>query len=297
MFKIENIGEEYAGAALKRFYDTATSNVQTSALVNRALADKISTETINQKVNNQLNSIYTSMNRINPKFNENSKNYGVIKQDILDVLTDYELALTEFSDYYDVKLEKLILRKVELESNLIGRVFREENLKKDENIKLKMRDKDALKMTFAEKAKTVSEQVASKKQESNPAYFADIRKLQDLEDLKLEQENRIDKKISKIQESNKTNQAEIVGIENEIKKISKQINELNEKKRLGLEEAMETREKWISVTLRKPSVWSKTRTFFSNRFSTAKVVSKTVIAPLKMKVKEFRVNELEGLKG
>ena len=51
------IGEEYASLALKRFYDTATNNIQTSALVNRALADKISTETINQKVNNQLNSI------------------------------------------------------------------------------------------------------------------------------------------------------------------------------------------------------------------------------------------------
>ncbi|MBR2290198.1 MAG: hypothetical protein IJ867_06400 [Clostridia bacterium] len=270
--------------------------MQTSALVNRALADKISTETINQKVNNQLNSIYTSMNRINPKFNENSKNYGVIKQDILDVLTDYELALTEYSDYYDAQLEKLILKKVELESNLVGKVFREENLKKDETTRIKLKDKDTLKMTFSEKAKNVAENVAAKKQEEKPVDFVDIRKLQDLEDLEQEQTNRLDKKISKIQENNKTNQAEIAGIENEIKKVSKQIKELNEKKRLGLEAAMETREKWISVTLRKPSVWSKTKTFFSNKFSPAKVVAKTVIAPLKMKVKEFRVNELEGLK-
>jgi len=297
VFKIENIGEEYAGVALKRFYDTATNNVQTSALVNRALADKISTETINQKVNNQLNSIYASMNRINPKFNENSKNYGIIKQDILDVLTDYELALTEFSDYYDNKLEKLILRKVELESNLIGKVFREENIKKDENKKLKLREHDSLKMTFSEEAKNIAEQVAAKKQESNPLNFAELARLQDLNDLEVEQTNRIENKISKVQEKDKTNQAEIVGIENEIKKIEKEINELNEKKRLGLEVAMETREKWISITLRKPSVWSKTKSFFSNKFSTAKVVSKTVIAPLKMKVKEFRVNVLEGLKG
>ena len=71
---------------------------------------------------------------------------------------------------------------------------------------------------------------------------------------------------------------------------------MNEKKRLGLEAAMETKEKWISTTLRKPSVWERTKTFFSNRFSTAKVVSKTVIVPLKMKVTEFRSNELKGLK-
>ena len=294
---MENVGEEYANLALKRFYDTATNNIQTSALVNRALADKISTETINQKVNNQLNSIYTSMTRINPKFNETSKNYGIIKQDILDVLTDYELALTELSDYYDNQLEELILKKVELESNLVGKVFREENIKKDENIRIKFKDKDMLKMSFSERAKNIAEKVSAKKQTNSSIDFTDIRKLQELNDLEVEQTNRLDEKILKLQERDKTNQAEIVGLENEIKKVSKQIKEINEKKRLGLEAAMETREKWISVTLRKPSVWNRTKSFFSNRFSTAKVVSKTVIAPLKMKVKEFRVNELEGLKG
>ncbi len=292
----KNDVEEYANLALKRFYDTATDNIQTSALVNRALADKISTETINQKVNNQFNSIYTSINRINPKFNETSKNYGVIKKDILDVLTDYETSLTEFSDYYDVKLEKLILKKVELEAHLVGKVFREEALKSDENKKMKLRDKDYLGKTFSEKSKNIVEKVNSQKQENDFVDYKDISHLQDLEDLKVEETEKMDKTIEKVQENDKTNQAEIQGIEKEIKEISKQINELNEKKKIGLEEAMETREKWISTTLRKPSVWSKTKTFFSNRFNTAKVVSKTVIAPLKMKVKEFRINELEGLK-
>ena len=293
----KNIGEEYASLALKRFYDKTTNNIQTSAVVNRALVDKVSTETINQKVNNQLNSIYTSMNRINPKFNENSKNYGIIKQNILDVLTDYELALTEFSDYYDLKIEDLILKKVELESHLIGKVFKEENIKKDENFKTKLKDNNNLKMTFLEKAKSIVDTVSARKQESNFIDSSDIRKLQDLEDLDTEQDSQLSKKISKLQENNKTNQAEIAGIEKEIKKISKQIDEMNEKKRLGLETAMETREKWISITIRKPSVWSRTKNFFSNRFSTTKVISKTIIAPLKMKISEFRVNELEGLKG
>ena len=292
----KNIGEEYANLALKRFYDTATSNIQTSAIVNRALADKISTETINQKVNNQLKSIYASMNRINPKFNETSKNYGIVKQDILDVLTDYEFALTEYSDFYDGKLEKLILKKVELESNLIGKGFREEALNKDEEKKVKTKDKDYLKLSFSEKTKNIAKKVSMQKQGESVVDYKDIRNLIDLEDLEIEQVNNLNKKISKIQENNKNNQCEIAGIEKEIKKISEQIEEINEKKRLGLETAMETREKWIATTLKKPSVWDRTKSFFSNRFSTARVVSKTVIAPLKMKVKEFRVNELEGLK-
>ena len=291
-----NLNEDYASLALKRFYDTATNNIQTSALVNRALTDKISTETINQKVNNQLNSIYVSMNRINPKFNETSKNYGIIKQNILDVLTDYEVALTEFSDYYDVKLENLILKKVELESNLIGKLFREENLNKDENIKTKMKDKDYLKMSFSEKTRDIATKVSAQKSSNNTINYMDIRALKDLTDLELERNNKIDKKISKIKENNENNQSEIKKIESEIQKVSKEIIEMNEKKRLGLEEAMETRDKWISITLKKPSVWSKTKRFFSNRFNTINVISKTVIEPLKMRVQEFRVNELKGLK-
>ena len=292
----ENIGEEYANLALKRFYDTATDNIQTGALVNRALVDKVSTETINQKVNNQLQSIYVSMNRINPKFNESSKSYGIIKQDILDVLTDYEVALTELSDIYDVKLENLILKKVELEANLIGKIFRGEAIKQDESFKIKSKDKDFLKLSFSEKSKNIAERVSSNKQENHSVDFNDIRALQDLEDLEIEQSNKLDKKISNVQESEKTNQAEIAEIEKEIKSVSKEISSMNEKKKLEIEKAMETRDKWISTTLRKPSVWSRAKTFFSNRFSTARIISKTVIAPLKMKIKEFRVNELEGLK-
>lgn len=294
---MENVAEESAGFALKKIYESSTNSIQNSALVNRALADKISTETINQKVNNQLRSIYASINRINPKFNETSKNYGIIKQDILDVLTDYELALTELSDYYDNKIEELILKKVELESNFVGKLFREESLKKDENIKLKTKDKDSLKMKFLNTAKNISNNFSEKKLKKNIIDLTDIRRLQELSELEQEQTNRLDKKISKIQEKDKINQSELAELENEIKDVSKRIIEINKKKQELLENAMETREKWIAVTLRKPSVWSKTKSFFSNRFTTVKVVSKTVIVPLKMKIKEFRTNELEGLKG
>ena len=292
----KSVSEEYANLALKRFYDTATSSIQTSALVNRALVDKISTETINQKVNNQLQSIYVSMNRINPKFNETSKNYGVIKQDILDVLTDYEVALTELSDYYDVKLEDLILKKVELEANLVGKVFKDESLKQEEDKKIKLKDKDYLKLSFSEKSQNIVQRVSAGKQENHSVDFKDIRYLRDLADLESEQNNKLDRKITNVQESGKNNQAEIEDIEKKIKSISNEITTINEKKKLKIENAMETREKWISTTLRKPSVWARTKNFFSNKFSTAKVISKTVIAPLKMKVREFRVNELEGLK-
>ena len=291
-----NINEEYASLALKRFYDSTTDDIQMSALVNRALIDKISTETINQKVNNQLNSIHTSMYMINPKFNESSKHYAVIKKEILDVLTDYENALTEYSDYYDLELEKLVLKKVELESHLVGKIFKEEAIKFDESKGLKAKKNDNLKMTFAEKSKSVAEKISNEK-DKNIVNSLDISKLQDCVDLEIEQDKKIDKKIIKAQEGNKTNLAEIAGIESEIKKITERINELNDKKRLGIEAAMETKDKWIATTIRKPSMFSRVKRFFSYKFNTTNVITKTVITPLKSKVNEFRVNELQELKG
>jgi hypothetical protein len=293
----ENMGEEYASLALKRFYDTATDDIQMSALINRALTDKISTETINQKVNNQLNSIQASMYRINPKFNEKSKNYNIVKKEILDVLTDYEVALTEFSDYYDIKLEEMILKKVELESHLIGKIFKEESFKSAENTKVKEKQNDKLKLSFSEKAKNILEKFSVRKKEESLVNIQEISKLQDCVDLELEQDKKLNKKITKLQENNKTNQAEIAKLENDIKNITNEISKINEEKRLALEDAMETRDKWIATTIRKPSVFEKAKSFFSVKFNTSKVITKTVINPLRKRVEEFRVNELAELKG
>jgi len=189
----ENLNDDNVCLALKKFYDTATDNIQMSALVNRALTDKISTETINQKVNNQLNSI------------QSSKNYASVKKEILNVLTDYEMALTEYSDYYDIKLEGLILKKVELESHLVGKIFKDEHYKTIESKKIHEIENDNLKLSFSEKTRRIFEKFSIKKQEEKSINVQDISKLQDCIDLENEQSANLDKKVTKIQEKNKTN--------------------------------------------------------------------------------------------
>ena len=293
----EKINEEYASLALKRFYDTATDDIQMSALINRALTDKISTETINQKVNNQLNSIQASMYNINPKFNEKSKNYANIKQEILDVLTDYEIALTKLSDSYDIKLEELILKKVELESHLIGKIFKEENYNTEENTKSKAAQNDKLKMSFSEKTKSFFEKFSIRKKDESIVNIQDINKLQDCIDLEEEQTQKLDKNLEKVQEKNKLNMQEINKLIKEIQAISKDIDATNEKKRLALEEAMETRDKWIAVNIKKPTVFVKAKRFFASKLNPSKVISKTVINPLRQRVDEFKINELADIKG
>lgn len=104
---------------LKGVYERTSEGIDLDAMVNRALTEKITSETINQKVNSQMNAITIGIKNINPRFDEKSKNYDITKAAILDTLTNYESALVELSEFYDRKIEQLILRKVELESHLL----------------------------------------------------------------------------------------------------------------------------------------------------------------------------------
>ena len=86
-------------------------------------------------------------------------------------------------------------------------------------------------------------------------------------------------------------------MEKEIKSINDEIDKINERKRLALEEAMETKDKWIATTIRKPRVFSRITRFFSNKFNTSKVITQTVIEPLKIRINDFKANELADIKG
>ena len=291
----KDTNEEYAQSALKKFFDTATENITMSATLNRALADKISTETINTKVNNQFNSIQVSIYKINPKFNEKSKHYDIIKKEILDVLTDYEATLIEYSNYFDAQIEELLLKRVELESHLIGKIFKEENLKSVENKKEKEKETDKLKNTLVEKNKKFFEIFSNRKKE-NDLNAQDIRKLEDSLDLEQEQSKKLNRIVEKIQEKNKTNMSEIAGVEKDLSNVNKQIRELQESKKLLLEEAMETKDKWISKTIKKPFSFSRITIFFSCKFNTPKMVTKTIIDPLRIRISDFKTNGKNGVR-
>ena len=56
-------------------YENVKNEITLAALLGYAYAEKISNETVQTKVNNQLRSMEASIHRINPKFNEKSKNY------------------------------------------------------------------------------------------------------------------------------------------------------------------------------------------------------------------------------
>ena len=125
---------------LKNFYNESENRVKTDAMICLAYTDKISTETINEKVNAQMNAIKIGIKEINPKFKEGSKNYEATKELVTETLAKYEDALIELSEFYDGKIEQLILRKVELESSLLGSLLNEEYLRQNHEFKTKQKN-------------------------------------------------------------------------------------------------------------------------------------------------------------
>ena len=216
---------------------------------------KISAEIINTKVNNQLNSIKVTINQINPKFDEKSKNYDKIQKEMIEILNDYELVLKQFCDKYDIQIKKLILQKFEFESEIlkiIGNLkVQQEQLKKN-NIVKEVVDKL--------KKKSVKKEL--------------------LEDAECEASNiEYEKKIKNIR--------------SKINACNKKINLLNEEKIKKVFEAMEVGDRQLVVEIKKPRKLKKVVKFFANRFNTYKIVCKNVLDPLKQRVDKFRLTQLD----
>ena len=266
MDKVEN--DAYVAMALKGVYERTSEGISIDAMVNRALTDKITSETINQKVNSQMNAITVGIKNINPKFNENSKNYDITKAAILDTLTNYEAALVELSEFYDGKIEQLILRKVELESHLLGSIVKDEYLIKKEEEKKIQKDNDKVKRNISTAFKNMIEKLGNKKKQ-NEIDATLISKAKDAQDIEFEIDEQLSARIEKTKEEETQNKDRIAKVEKEIFLINDEIKTLNERKKQNLLDAMEVGEKWVTTT----------------------------IEPLNGRIEDFVNNELANVKG
>lgn len=293
----KRINEQYISMVLDKIWKQNSENIQMEAIVNRALTDKISTETINTKVNSKLNAISVEIKNINPKYNENSKNYDSTKADILDALTNYETALMELSDFYDEKIEQLILRKVELDTQKLGLLMKDEILL--EKTEKKVGEKENLTSKVSKGVKSIVEKINFKNQNKEKEYI-DVslyNKVQDIADIKQEVNQKMESRVKKAKEDSSKNSNQIQKIDEQIKDINLEIKKVNEKKQQNLMNAMEMGDKWIAVNLKRPKAFTKIKRFFMSKFNTTKLIHKNVITPLNNLVKEFRETELANVKG
>lgn len=293
---MEEVDKKSLCIKLKKFYNESENRVKNDAMISLAYTDKVSTETINEKVNAQMNAIKVGIKEINPKFKEGSKNYDVTKELVAETLSKYEQALIELSEFYDGKIEQLILRKVELEASLIGSLLNEEYLRQNHEIKTKQKDSDKVRTSIRENIKNVFEKLKNRKKENtfDPRLMA---QLMDEQDVESEINVQIDKGIEKSTEDKKKNKEFIEKAEKEISLIKAEIERINERKRKSIFDAMEVGDKALATSIKKPRVFKRITRFFVARFNTAKVVQTTIIDPLNLRIESFKVNELANMKG
>ena len=294
---MNELTDEEVCVNLKRLYDESENRITTNAVVSRAYIDKTSTDIINNKVNAQMNAIKAGIYGINPKFKEGSKNYDSTKQLVTETLAAYEQALIELSEFYDGKIEQLILRKVELEAGLVGSLLNEEFLRSKIIQKSEQKDNDKVKMSVKDNIRMALEKIKSKKSNNSELDPLEISKLLDQQDVAIEIDQKLATNVEKAEIDKKENYEFIEKTEKEISMITEEIERINDRKKKSIYDAMEVGNKEVSIGIRRPRVIKKITKFFVSRFNTAKIVESSIIEPLKLRIESFRTNELASKKG
>lgn len=294
---MEELNEQEICQNLEKFYNESENRVKTNAIMRRAYISRVSEDTINQKVNAQMNAIKTSIFEINPKFKEGSKNYDTTKELVTESIANYEQALNELSEFYDGKIEQLILRKIELEASLIGSILNEEYLYEKVVRKTKQKENDEVKKNVKYSIKNMIDKFINKKQNNKEIDTKNLINLIDAKDVESEIDEKLGKRIEKSVEDKKNNKEFIEKIEKEISLVDNEISKLNERKIKSIFDAMEVGDNQLTTTIKRPRVFKKITRFFASRFNTAKVVKSSIIDPLNLRIESFRNNELLNMKG
>ena len=262
--------EESVLVAFDKKYKDAINDIKLTAILNRVYELKMSNEIVNMKVKNQLNAINFSINQINPKFTDKSKNYGKISNSIMVTIVEYEKILKRLCDLYDKKLDELILKKVEIETKIFCQEFRQ-NLSND--------DKVSIKKKIVKSVNSAVERIKGKIKKNKIVDVGLINKLQDGQDIAKE-----------ISNTNNLTQ-DIIMLNEELFDINNKIQELSKEKENKLINALEYGEKSLSTDIKKPRAFKKITKFFANRFNTYNVIMRTVISPINQRIENFQDNE------
>ncbi len=294
---METEKEQQKYRILENLYEQSEARIKTAAIVKRAYIDKISQNLINEKVNAQLNSVKAGIHDINPKFKEGSKNYDITKKMVSETMANYKRALEEYSEFFDGKIEQLILRKVELQASLVGAIINEDYLEKTLTRRSNQKENDGAKKSFKDNIKLALEQVKYMKKNDMQIDPIAISKILDQQDVVEKLDQDLSDNLEKTILDKKNNESDIEKIEKEIFMIDGEIERINERKKNSIYEAMEVGSRVMTINIRRPKMFKKITRFFASRFNASKIVETAIIAPLNIRIENFKNNELATMKG
>lgn len=266
-----NTNEENVSNIKNEIYRNISNEIRLTAILSKVYAYKISNEMVNRKVKNQINSINFSINQINPKFVDKSKNYEKVSNEIIKTMSNYEDILKKICKIYDEKIDNLIYDKVEVENKILIKLI-ESNSNEEKKVSIKKR--------IVKKVGSTIEKIKIKIKKNEIVDIGLINKLQDDQDIEKE-----------IKNSNIDDQTITIFI-NELNIINQRIQKLNEEKQNKIINAFENKEKGLSTEIRKPRNFKKITKFFLNRFNTYNVIMKNIILPINQRIEALQKVEL-----
>jgi hypothetical protein len=287
------VKEQYIAMVLDKVWRNYSENIIIQAIVDMSYCTKSSQELVSKKVNNRLAEINSQILAINPHYNENLKKYDVTKVEILDSLTRYEDTLNRYSSIYDEKIQKLLIKRVELESRRIGLLLKDEYLEEKTELRVDTNKTITNKITNA--LKNIMNKISSKPSKPTEQKQIDVSIYNDAMDVAEYQntvQKQVEEKLEHVKKHSKENSKEQFKIEEKIKQIVDEIARLNKEKEELIIKAMESTEKWIAIANVRPALHIRVKNFFVARFNTAKVVHNKIIVPFNDLIKNFENSEL-----
>ena len=180
---------------------------------------------------------------------------------------------------------------------MVSSILNEEYLNQSILKRNNQKENDKVKKTIKDNIKTVIEKIKFKKTNKSEVDPKMITSVLDQQEVAIELEQDISKKIDKIEKDKVDNKEFINKVEKEISMINSEIEKINERKKKSIYDAMEVGEKTLTTTIRKPKMFKKITRFFVSRFNTSKVIETTIIEPLITRIENFKNNELESMQG
>ena len=285
------VKEQYIAMVLDKVWRKYSDNIILQAIVGYAYCEKSTQETINKKVNNRLEAINAEIKAINPNYNETLKKYDVTKAEILDSLTQYEDALRSCGTFYDVKIQKLLIDRVEYETRKLGLLLKDEYL--EEKTELREESKINITNKITNTIKNIMGRVMPNKEQKQQIDVSLYNDAMDVAELQATVQKRVEEKLEHVHKSNEENNKVQVEIEVKIKQLTEEIEKVNKEKIEFLNSAMDSTEKWIAISNVKPSLGIRIKNFVVARISTAKVVHNRIIIPFNQLINEFKNSQTE----
>jgi len=288
--------EENIPIYFKNFIDNISIFLKSEAIIKMAIIKKTSNDVITDKVNKKRIALNISIVKINSKYDSCNSKYLEIQDNIESIMKNYENILKDLANFFDTKIEQLILKKLELEADLVGCLIKDEYFYEEECHKKEEKENDKLLIALSSSVKSFISKL-TKKKEQKVIDVTMISKLQDKEELKKEQSDKLNLSLENTHQIKQANLDYITRLEDEIFSIEKEINRLNSNKEKTINDAMENNSKELVIQNNNKKLFSKIKLFFRSKINPNKVIFENVINPMKQYIKDYNDNVLENIKG